>query len=116
MFRTATSEVDTPTYNVIGDIHLYDVVQMKEQPTTYTSFIPSAPAEETQSPPTRESVAEPKVGGADETGDYKVIASTPPTNAEEESINVTQCPAYGLAAKEEERNQLQVKCEQVYGL
>ena len=34
LFRTsATSEVDTPTYDVIGDMHLYDVVQMKEQPT-----------------------------------------------------------------------------------
>ena len=99
MFRTATSEVNTPTHNVIGDMHLYDVVQMKEQPTTHTSFITTARAEETQSPPTCESVAEPKVGGADETRDYEVMLFAPPTNAEEESINVTQCPAYGLAAK-----------------
>ena len=116
VFRTATSEVDTPTYNVIGDIHLYDVVQMKEQPMTYTSFIPTAPAEETQSPPTRESVAEPKVGGADETGDYKVIASIPPTNVEEESINVTQCPAYGLAAKAKVGGGDESITSQVYGL
>ena len=96
VFRTATSKVDTPTHNVVGDIHLYNVVQPS---MTHTSFITTATAEETQSPPTRGSVAEPKVGGADETGDYEVIASIPPTNAEEESINVTQCPAYGLAAK-----------------
>ena len=92
-FRTATSEVDTPTYEVIGD-HMYDVVQMKEQPTTHSDvFITTVRAKETQSPPTCGSVAELKVGGADQTGDYEVMLSTPPTNAEEESINVAQCPA-----------------------
>ena len=99
--------MDTPNYEVVEG-HLYDVVQMKEQPTTHcdvsTSFVTTARAEETQSPPTHGhgSVAESKVGGADQTEEYEVMLFAPPTNAEEESINVAQCPAYGLVATAKE--------------
>ena len=102
IFRTATSEMDTRTPDNVED-HLYDVIPMQGQPTTCrdmsTSFITTARAEEAKSTPT---VAESKVGGADQTEEYEVMLFAPPTNAEEESINVAQCPAYGLVATAKE--------------